>query len=233
MNKYYVYILIDSSNSQPFYVGKGQGDRMLKHLYDAQSRDKHTGEFIHHKPHHVHIRRMCEAGVEIVYHKDLESVTQTQALNRERELIERIGRKITNTGPLLNISKGGQIGGETCKPVTQYTLDMTPVATYPSAKVASESVHGANRSYITQCCKRKRVSAGGFLWSYENDSPQPYAKKYYKAVEQYSSQGDFIAKYDSLTEAQRVTGVELHNISECCRGKSKTAGGFVWQYSNQ
>jgi hypothetical protein len=57
-----------------------------------------------------------------------------------------------------------------------------------------------------------------------------YTKKYYKQVEQRSQAGDLIAVHQSLTHAQQASGVELHNISEACRGKSKTAGGFTWCY---
>lgn len=35
--------------------------------------------------------------------------------------------------------------------------------------------------------------------------------------------------YESLTDAQRKTGVERHNISNCCKGKTKIAGGFHWK----
>lgn len=34
--------------------------------------------------------------------------------------------------------------------------------------------------------------------------------------------------YDSMTEAARQTGIAQSNISQCCNGKNKTAGGFHW-----
>lgn len=39
-----------------------------------------------------------------------------------------------------------------------------------------------------------------------------------------------IACYASAAEARKATGVAPSNITACCRGKRKTAGGFVWQY---
>ena len=35
---YYVYMLIDPRNDQPFYVGKGQGNRVFQHVIDAKTR---------------------------------------------------------------------------------------------------------------------------------------------------------------------------------------------------
>lgn len=36
--------------------------------------------------------------------------------------------------------------------------------------------------------------------------------------------------YESVTEASKKTGIDRANISACCRGKLKTAGGFHWMY---
>lgn len=52
-----------------------------------------------------------------------------------------------------------------------------------------------------------------------------------KAVRQYSKTGEFIAEYASLTEAERKTGIAYNSISKCCKGKLKSAGGYVWKYA--
>lgn len=36
--------------------------------------------------------------------------------------------------------------------------------------------------------------------------------------------------YKSLTEASKQTGVYLSNISACCNGRLKSAGGYVWRF---
>ena len=51
---------------------------------------------------------------------------------------------------------------------------------------------------------------------------------FYKEVFQYDKNGCFIEKFESLREAERRTGVSRRNISACCKGTAKSAGGFMW-----
>lgn len=51
-----------------------------------------------------------------------------------------------------------------------------------------------------------------------------------KEVFQYDMFGNFVARYNSLTDAQRQTGMHLSSISQCCLGKTKSSGNFVWKY---
>lgn len=53
-----------------------------------------------------------------------------------------------------------------------------------------------------------------------------------KQVIQYSLNGEFIAEYSSILDAQDKTGACYSSISRCCSGIQKTAGGFVWKYKN-
>lgn len=38
--------------------------------------------------------------------------------------------------------------------------------------------------------------------------------------------------YNSISEAERQTGVKAPRISACCRGQQHTAGGYEWEYFN-
>lgn len=49
------------------------------------------------------------------------------------------------------------------------------------------------------------------------------------SVEQLSKDGELIRVWDSMTEAERETGIHHNNISKCCSGERKTAGGFIWR----
>lgn len=49
-----------------------------------------------------------------------------------------------------------------------------------------------------------------------------------KKVHQYDLDGNFIASYDSIQEASEATLAIRGNISQCCHGKRKSAGGYKW-----
>lgn len=58
-------------------------------------------------------------------------------------------------------------------------------------------------------------------------------KKTTKAVVQYSLEGVFISRFVSAREADAITGVSYKKISAAVTGKQKTAGGYIWRYSNE
>ncbi len=49
---------------------------------------------------------------------------------------------------------------------------------------------------------------------------------------QFTKDGQFVAKYRSGCEADRRTGIDQSNISACCLGKLRSAGGFIWRFAN-
>lgn len=227
MNDYYVYVLIDPRSNQPFYVGKGVGDRMYYHERAVVRKYADAT-----KPHHNRIEQILREGFAITYDKILVGVTEGQALNRERELIKQYGRAAKGKGPLLNFAAGGQRGGSLGRQICQYSLDGELIWEFDNIKEASECVPGANRSYITQVAKGKRKSAGGFMWVYKGEAVPKFKKEYYSPVIQFNIKTKKQMNiFRSMTEAQKLTGVELHNISEACRGNSKSAGGYLWMYA--
>ena len=52
-----------------------------------------------------------------------------------------------------------------------------------------------------------------------------------KPVQQLSLDGSLIAVWPSMSEAQRVTGVNLGHIWGCCKGKRHSTGGYGWKYA--
>lgn len=51
-----------------------------------------------------------------------------------------------------------------------------------------------------------------------------------KAVLQFSKSGEFITEYPSAWEAERKTGCYQTSICQCCKGKLKSTGGYIWKY---
>lgn len=51
-----------------------------------------------------------------------------------------------------------------------------------------------------------------------------------RAIKQYDLQGNLIREWDTIKEAEQQ--LKIYQISKCCRGKRKTAGGFIWKYKD-
>ena len=52
-----------------------------------------------------------------------------------------------------------------------------------------------------------------------------------KRVVQYDLNGEFIKIHQSMIKAAEELGtISYYAISNACRGKSQTSGGFIWKY---
>ena len=51
-----------------------------------------------------------------------------------------------------------------------------------------------------------------------------------KPIQQYTTSGQFIAEYKSVSEAHRLTNVSQAGISLCCNNKRMSSGGFKWKF---
>lgn len=52
-------------------------------------------------------------------------------------------------------------------------------------------------------------------------------------VLQFTKDGIFIKEWLSMNEVKRQLGISKGNICWCCKGKVKSAGGFIWKYKNK
>lgn len=89
-NKYYVYLHIKSSDGTPFYVGKGKGDRC---------------SYIHRRG-SFWDNVVNKHGFEVLMLED--NLNETLAFDLECYWIDRIGRRDLGTGPLINLTGGGE-----------------------------------------------------------------------------------------------------------------------------
>lgn len=51
-----------------------------------------------------------------------------------------------------------------------------------------------------------------------------------KLVLQFTKNGEFIRKWQSTRQIERELGFSIGNISGCCKGKRKSAYGYIWTY---
>jgi group I intron endonuclease len=63
------------------------------------------------------------------------------------------------------------------------------------------------------------------------DALENAAKINSKKIDQYTKDGIYITRFDSLKDAAASINVTTSSISICLKGRTKTSGGFVWKYA--
>lgn len=108
--------------------------------------------------------------------------------------------------------------------------------------------HPNNVSLVLQETKDKlRDKATGRKWSEEykelfkqkqlgrkhsQEHIDKAASSKYKVVFQFSKNGEFIKKWNSAVTASKELNINRIAIGNCCLGKTKTSGGYIWKYTN-
>lgn len=54
-----------------------------------------------------------------------------------------------------------------------------------------------------------------------------------KPIQQFDFKGNLIQEFYGATEASRALHIYQGNITACCKGARKTAGGYIWKYKNE
>lgn len=52
-----------------------------------------------------------------------------------------------------------------------------------------------------------------------------------RKVNQYDKDGTFVESYGCVEYAAESVGIPASNISRCCRGKCRSAAGYIWEYA--
>ena len=79
------------------------------------------------------------------------------------------------------------------------------------------------------------------LINYKNYSVEESNKRAYKKsgatrripIAQWDLQGNFIASYEYITQASKITHIPLANIAKCITKERQTAGNFYWTKNNE
>ena len=134
-----------------------------------------------------------------------------------------------------------------CHSVLQYSLSGDFIKCY---ETISDAVKSLTKDYpkayvsnICSACEQKTTTAYNYIWKYADD-PTPISQLVEKAkqkihhrnraVNQYDLQGNFLKSFSTMQEAQLSIGAKsISSITNACTGRSKTAGGYIWQYKDQ
>ena len=154
----------------------------------------------------------------------------------------RKGYNISNGG-----SNGNPMSGKTDEEIKQWNKKKSESM---KGKLVGENhpmygVHMCGKDapmygkYHTEETKQKQSEAHkGKIFSEEHKQKLSEAKKgknhpRAKRVAQYDKQGNLIKIWDCIAQIEEELGIAHTHISNCCRGKGKSAGGYIWKYSEE
>ena len=269
MKKYYIYIFLDESKPgefiyddfsleyEPFYVGKGTGDRITTSLLDRESPFKVNK-----------INKVKRSGGKIISIKLYENLENEESLEVEKMVISKIGRRDLGLGTLVNKTDGGdgrlssphsdktkQKISETKKSqhlhsiVTEETKeylklintgDKNPMwgktHTDEVKETHSLRVSGINHPMFGKTHSKETIDK--IIDSRNKSVNQKELNRLHselksKSVLQFSLSGKFIQDFKSIKIAALSTGCSESIIGKSCRGVIKTPRRFVFKFKNE
>lgn len=125
------------------------------------------------------------------------------------------------------------------RPVVQINLETKSIVRKFRSLAEAKRITGISDGQISDCCKYKCKTAGGYAWAYDNEdldildiinfasSPN---KKRATIVYQKDKNGNIVKEWGSITEAANYFHIKYQNIQACCSGKQKSCKGFLWEY---
>jgi hypothetical protein len=224
-NNFYVYCHRRATDGKCFYIGKGTGLR-FKTTY---SRNRYWYQIVKE---HGFIPEII-----------VNNISEQKAFELESTICDNIGYE-----NLINIRKEKGWGGHShseetleklSKPVLQYTKEGTLIQEWPNAIQAAKTLN-KHSAAITECCRGFRKSIYGYVWRHKdnpiNENVKFIAKKdktqkhppYYNPVDQYDLQDNFIKTWNNTKTASNFLNIKSGAISNCLKGKYKSAGGYKW-----
>lgn len=85
------------------------------------------------------------------------------------------------------------------------------------------SNHGTRNKRVSEAMKGENNPMYG-VHRYGKNAPNT------KRVAQYDLNGNIIKIWDCAKQVTKELGIDNSSIGKCCRGKQKSAGGYIWKY---
>lgn len=100
-----------------------------------------------------------------------------------------------------------------------------------SQKHKRENLSKETLEKMSLAARNKTGDKNPFYGKHHSDETKQILSEIRKrAVLMYDINNNLIAEFDSIKGAAELTDVNKVGISNCCRGKTKTSGGYIWKY---
>ena len=91
--------------------------------------------------------------------------------------------------------------------------------------------HKYNANYGTRNNRISTSRSGIKVTPFSSEARINISKAHQKQIRQFSTDGEFLRNYSSIKEAGKENAIDSSSITKACKGKKKSAGGFMWQYA--
>lgn len=230
ISQYYVYVHFTSDTNTAFYVGKGK----LGRAFDLYHRSKkHKNIVLKHGCIHKTLSDSYTYDESVVFEFETKTIIEYDTFYDYKK--NRMGCNFTMGGDGMS----GYRHRDESKAKTSASLK-GHVVTEETRELLRVQSTGRKQSpeTIEKRCQnlRGRPKPDGFgekLSKARKGKPCPYSQatkdKLCKKVEQYTKDGEFVARYESMSEASKTTNTPIGNMSSCY-GMRKSVNGFVWKF---
>lgn len=225
MNNFYVYGLINPTDSTIFYIGMGQKNRMFKHEQMAR---RHKVSNKNYKLYDV-LRSIIDSGNDVIYKIIFDKLDYSTALKLEAAEIKRIG-----LNHLCNLNEGGS--GRS--PGYKHSLETRmKIAKSNTGKLKSEHTKrliGLSKIGNTNMLGKIQSTAAkqklSESWKTRDLSSYKIAQIHRrKQVIQLDMDGNVIKIWESVTKAINEIGA---SVSDALYGRQKMAHGYIWKFKD-
>ena len=138
-------------------------------------------------------------------------LSNKEAMNMERELIAKWKTQDRNYG--YNMTSGGE-----------GTPDY-----HPSEETRRKLSEARRRENLSDETLRRR-SEGLRGRKFSEEHKRKIGDGNSKAIEALSPNGEVIKRFKSARDAEVELGISHSHISQCCTGKRRTSGGYMWRF---
>jgi hypothetical protein len=208
----YVYRHIRLDKNEVFYIGIGKSDTDFKRAYSNGSRNYHWNNIV----------KITDYKVDIVF----QNLTWYEACKKEIELISLYKKNIYN-GTLCNIADGGQGGSISFESNQKRIKSLTghKVSDETKQKIGNKAKNRivTNATKLKMSEKHKIINTGHWLNNKGDKNPMAFK------INQYSKDLIFIKTWECAKYAIMEYKLNSTAITDCIKGRQKTAGGFIWK----
>jgi len=159
-----------------------------------------------------------------------DGLTEEEAKIAERKLIKHYDSRNRDKG--YNRTPGGDIS-----PMKDPVVRRKSAESHRGKHLSDEHKEHLRQAFkgrvISEETRKKTSESIKQLWQDPEHRAKHIAAAKTRSVAAYDKEGEMVLLFDSITQAGIETGSDVRNIQACCKGRKRTAGGYVWRYVDE